>query len=66
VIASVIEYKMFSRHMQELLVPGILGIMALIGLVLLYVELRNAARARKRTPRAMRFPDRKDRFRKAG
>jgi hypothetical protein len=65
VIASVVEYKMFSRHVQELLVAVILGIMALIGLVLLYVELRNAARAKKKR-NVTRFPDRKDRFRKAG
>jgi hypothetical protein len=66
VIASVVEYKMFSRHGQELLLAGILGIMALVGLVMLYLELRNVIRAKKRNRNVTRLPDHKDRFRKAG
>jgi len=66
VIASVVEYKKLLRELQAWLLPGTVGILALIGLVMLFSELRNAARARKRERDAMRFPDRKDRFRKAG
>ena len=65
-IAAVVASKMFLPQVQHWLLPGTVGILALIGLVMLFSELRNAARARKRKRDAMRFPDRKDRFRKAG
>jgi hypothetical protein len=61
----VVEVKMFSRHMQAWLLPGFLGVLAVIGLILLYGELRRVARLRKSKHQALRFPDREDR-RKAG
>jgi hypothetical protein len=57
---------MFSRNVQTLLLPSTLVVLAAIGLVLLYSELRKAVAFRRKskgTP--MKFPDRKDRIRKA-
>ena len=65
-ILSIVLLKM-SQHGQELLVFCVVGVLALIGLGLLYTELLNAARARKRKREVLGFPDDKDdRFRKAG
>ena len=65
-ILSAVLLKM-SRHGQELLIFCIVGVLALIGLVLLYTELLNVARARKRKREVLGFPDDKDnQFRKAG
>lgn len=56
---------MSSWYMQARVLPAILGLLALIGLVLLYGELRKAARRRK-DKKLTRFPGRRDRLRKAG
>jgi len=58
-------FKM-SRQEEELLLFGILAVLALLGLILLYTELRKAARARKYKKEVMSFPDRVERVRKAG
>ena len=57
--------RMFSRRLEAWLLPGFLGVLAVIGLALLYSELRNAARLRKKKRRELEellviFPDRKD------
>ena len=57
----VVEDKMISQHIQAWLLPGILGILAMIGLILLYSELRRAARLRKSKHPPLGFPDRSDR-----
>jgi hypothetical protein len=56
---------MSSWYMQARVLPAILGLLALIGLVLLYGELRKAAR-RSKEEKLMGFPSRRDRLRKAG
>jgi len=56
---------MFSRHVHALLLPSVLVLFALIGRVLLYSELHNAALRRKSMGSPIKFPDRKDRVRKA-
>jgi len=56
---------MFSRHVHALLLPSILVVFALIGLVLLYSELHKAALRRKSMGSPIKFPDSKDRVRKA-
>jgi hypothetical protein len=53
---------MFSQHVQTLLLPWSLTVLAAIGLVLLYTELRQAALRNKSKDSPMKFPDRKDRF----
>jgi len=61
----VFEDAMSSWYMQARVLPAILGLLALIGLVLLYGELRKAAR-RSKEKKLMGFPSRRDRLRKAG
>lgn len=58
-------YKM-SRQGEELLLFGILAVLALLGLILLYTELRKAVRTWKYKKEVMSFPDRVERVRKAG
>ena len=55
-----------SRQGEELLLFGVLAVLALLGLILLYTELRKAARAWKYKKEVMSFPDRVERVRKAG
>lgn len=53
---------MLSRNVQAWLLPGFLGILFVIGLILLYNELRGAARRRRDKQREpVRFPEREDR-----
>ncbi len=56
---------MLSRHVHALLLPGVLVVFALIGLVLLYSELHNAALRRKSMGSPIKFPDSKGHVRKA-
>jgi hypothetical protein len=55
-----------SQHGQELLLFSVLAVLALLGLTLLYAELREAARAWKSKKEFLPFPDRVERVRKAG
>ncbi len=64
-ILSIVAFK-FSQPAQELLVFALVGGMALLGVVLLYGEIRNAARKRKRKREVLGFPDEKPPVRKAG
>jgi len=50
----------FFRHAQALLLPSILAMFAVIGLVLLYGEIRKALRGKRKPP--VKFHDGKDRF----
>ena len=58
-------FKM-SRQGEELLLFGILAVLALLGLILLYTELRKAVRAWKDKKEVLPFPDRIERVRKVG
>ena len=54
--------RISSQRLQAWLLPGFLGVLAVIGLVLLYSELRRAARLRRRTQRSLvRFPEQQNR-----
>jgi hypothetical protein len=55
-----------SRQGQDLLLFAILAVLALLGLILLYTELREVARSWKSKKEVMPFPDRIERVRKAG
>jgi hypothetical protein len=65
ILLFVALFKM-SRQGEELLLFGVLAVLALLGLILLYTELREVARARKYKKEVMSFPDRVERVRKAG
>jgi len=53
---------MLSRNLQVWLLPGFLGILFVIGLILLNSELRSAVRRKRNKQRGqVRFPDREDR-----
>jgi len=53
---------MLARNVQVWLPPGFLEILFVIGLMLLYCELRSAVRRKRNKQRGqVRFPDREDR-----
>ena len=67
-MTSILFFALFtmSQQKQELLLFSILAVLALLGLTLLYAELRDSARAWKAKKEVLPFPDRIERVRKAG
>ena len=54
----------FFRHAQAWLLPSILAMFAVIGLLLLYGEIRKALRVKRKPP--VKFHDGKARFARPG